>query len=330
MFRKVNFVIILFFFILKGAFSETSVMHLSMSLKTTTIDAEGKQTVVPAKISYSKNGSFYFEALEPEKETFFYDASGCYYISSDGIKTKTDEFFLDLQQTAQDLINYFKNDLGLSESQYKIADNKIQNGYIESVWKFFGEGEYVISRIITQSDSKGRLIKLSMFDGNQNLLAQTHIEKYSTDGKNVFPSKIKTMTYSENEAGDNHLVFTTFLEFSDVDLIKNSIPAYTWQPSMPVYKTDNSSVEKFSGSTSISGILVSGAYKFYKKFITNQDIPGCQFYPTCSHYMADCVKAYGPFGIIKGYDRIKRCNRSEKQRNLYEVREDGRLLDFAK
>jgi putative component of membrane protein insertase Oxa1/YidC/SpoIIIJ protein YidD len=334
MFHKSGFVIFLFFFLIEGAFTETVVMHLSMSLNTTTIEKNGSSTEVPAKINFSKkDNSFSFETLVPEKDTFFYDESGCFYLTPDGTKINTEEYRSDLEQTCSDLLNYFKGDFGLNESQYKIFDNRIQNEYIQSQWKYTGNGEFIIQIIKTLSDKKGRFVQLSMYALNNTLLAQTFIEKYSTDGKVFYPSLIKTFTYNQDADGNNDLVFTTILELSDV---KVSINKFYSDSDFKTFhkKSETSSVyvsePVHSNSDSISGILVTGAYNFYKKFITDQDIPGCLFYPTCSHYMADCIRAYGPAGIIKGYDRIKRCSNSEKARNLYELTQDGRLIDFAK
>lgn len=334
MFHKAKLFSVLFFLLIAGAFAESSVMHLSMSLKTTTIDKDGNTNLVPAKIIYSKKDeSFSFESFFPENEKFYYDSTGCFYQSPDGKIIQADDYRSDLEQTCSDLINYFKSDFGLFESQYKITDNKIQNGLIESKWTCFGNGEFFISTIKSVSDKKGRLTKLSMYDFDNNLMAKTLVDSYASDGKYFYPEKIISYSYTQDEKMTDQLIFTTILEFSDVKLVKSinfSADEKANLNKIPAKTTENITEEKHSNSDSIAGLLVSSAYSFYKKFITDQDIPGCQFYPTCSHYMADCVKAYGIFGIIKGYDRIKRCNRSEKSRNLYDVRSDGRLIDYAK
>jgi putative component of membrane protein insertase Oxa1/YidC/SpoIIIJ protein YidD len=57
-----------------------------------------------------------------------------------------------------------------------------------------------------------------------------------------------------------------------------------------------------------------GLLGFYKKNISSQDGEGCQFYPSCSVYMAVAIKKKGLFmGVLTGLDRITRCNGSNRQ-----------------
>lgn len=49
--------------------------------------------------------------------------------------------------------------------------------------------------------------------------------------------------------------------------------------------------------------------KIYQTFISSQDIPSCNFYPTCSSYAVQAVKKYTPLlGVIMAADRLLRCN----------------------
>ncbi|HPE86095.1 MAG: membrane protein insertion efficiency factor YidD [Bacteroidia bacterium] len=56
-------------------------------------------------------------------------------------------------------------------------------------------------------------------------------------------------------------------------------------------------------------IAISGAFYFYKRFISSQDGSQCSFTPSCSEY---AVLAIEKQGLIKGglnfLDRFSRCN----------------------
>lgn len=55
--------------------------------------------------------------------------------------------------------------------------------------------------------------------------------------------------------------------------------------------------------------LFVGAIGFYRRFISPQDLPACNFVPTCSQFSA---KAIGQLGALRGIlltaDRLQRCN----------------------
>ena len=56
----------------------------------------------------------------------------------------------------------------------------------------------------------------------------------------------------------------------------------------------------------------SGLIGFYKKYISSQDAGSCPYSPSCSVYTHQAIKKYGViFGLIKGFDRLSRCNRHQ-------------------
>ena len=47
---------------------------------------------------------------------------------------------------------------------------------------------------------------------------------------------------------------------------------------------------------------------FYQKFISPAFAPRCKYYPSCSQYTADALKAFGAKGALLGLWRLIRCN----------------------
>ena len=46
----------------------------------------------------------------------------------------------------------------------------------------------------------------------------------------------------------------------------------------------------------------------------------CRFHPTCSEYMLQAIKKYGPSrGVIKGFSRIRKCHPFSKEFGIDEV-----------
>ena len=73
--------------------------------------------------------------------------------------------------------------------------------------------------------------------------------------------------------------------------------------------------------------LFIGAIRFYQRFISPQDLPACNFVPSCSQFSA---KAIGQLGALRGIlltsDRLQRCNSMSTSR--YEVDyKSGMLAD---
>jgi len=56
-------------------------------------------------------------------------------------------------------------------------------------------------------------------------------------------------------------------------------------------------------------MLYTGAFVFYKSFISSQDGSTCSFTPSCSEYAVQAVKKLGLVkGTISFFDRYTRCN----------------------
>jgi len=55
--------------------------------------------------------------------------------------------------------------------------------------------------------------------------------------------------------------------------------------------------------------ILIGLIRGYQKFISPFFAPRCKYYPSCSQYSIDAIRAYGSFqGVIMTVWRILRCN----------------------
>lgn len=55
--------------------------------------------------------------------------------------------------------------------------------------------------------------------------------------------------------------------------------------------------------------LLSGTIRFYQLFISTQDVPVCNFTPSCSQFGIDSLHKFGIIrGILLTSDRLQRCN----------------------
>lgn len=54
--------------------------------------------------------------------------------------------------------------------------------------------------------------------------------------------------------------------------------------------------------------IISGAIKFYQRFISPAFAPRCKYYPSCSQYTIDAITGFGVRGILLGIWRFIRCN----------------------
>ncbi|RKU33427.1 membrane protein insertion efficiency factor YidD [Candidatus Poribacteria bacterium] len=59
-------------------------------------------------------------------------------------------------------------------------------------------------------------------------------------------------------------------------------------------------------------LAATGLIRLYQKFVSSQDVPTCNFQPTCSRFGMGCIQEYGVLrGILLTADRLLRCNGSQ-------------------
>lgn len=73
--------------------------------------------------------------------------------------------------------------------------------------------------------------------------------------------------------------------------------------------------------------VLKGAIRFYQLFISPQDMPVCNFVPSCSQFSAEVI---GRLGILRGVlltsDRLQRCNGISISRYRIDYN-SGRFID---
>ena len=66
--------------------------------------------------------------------------------------------------------------------------------------------------------------------------------------------------------------------------------------------------------------LLIGLIKVYQNTLGILFRGNCRFHPTCSEYMLQAIKKYGPSrGGIKGFSRIRKCHPFSKEFGIDEV-----------
>jgi putative membrane protein insertion efficiency factor len=83
--------------------------------------------------------------------------------------------------------------------------------------------------------------------------------------------------------------------------------------------------------TSEMKLLATGLIRFYQLFISSQDMPVCNFTPSCSQFGMKAIEKYGFFrGVLLTSDRLQRCH-SMTLRNSHQFysfdETTGRLFD---
>jgi putative membrane protein insertion efficiency factor len=74
-------------------------------------------------------------------------------------------------------------------------------------------------------------------------------------------------------------------------------------------------------------LLLIGAIRFYQLFISPQDMPACNFVPSCSQFGAEVIRRLGILrGILLTSDRLQRCNSMSISRYHTDYK-SGKLVD---
>ncbi len=110
------------------------------------------------------------------------------------------------------------------------------------------------------------------------------------------------------------------------DLFSQLVAAATQQLSAP--QSSSASVTTFwekSGPAQLGYLILSS----YQQVISSQDVPACNFYPSCSHFAQDALTHTGfPKNLLLISDRLQRCNGLPGKTSLYPfLPEKGRYYD---
>jgi len=75
------------------------------------------------------------------------------------------------------------------------------------------------------------------------------------------------------------------------------------------------------------GSLLKGAIRFYQVFISSQDMPVCNFVPSCSQFGMEAISRLGVVrGVLLTSDRLQRCNGVSTSRYQMDYN-SGKLID---
>jgi len=88
--------------------------------------------------------------------------------------------------------------------------------------------------------------------------------------------------------------------------------------------------KNFRGTSEVK-LFGMGLIRFYQLFISTQDMPVCNFTPSCSQFGMQSIRKYGFFrGVLLASDRLQRCHSSSRRYfSLYYALDEGtgRLFD---
>lgn len=306
-----------------------------------TVRVSGKQDeTITSTMSYlSFPYEFIYEITSPQKQYVFCVGADCYIYDTEVKKCIPIEDDLGIvKQTAADMLNWFKEDFGLSNAGYKVTETHTEKDSCVSCWKYVHKKTQPITKVVIRSKAGGQFTSLQMFTKDDFLFAETTLADYTCSGTTYFPQSITTDTFQEDGSKT-----TVLLQFHNVQIgrhieLPQEARSLVHQTQIISADTDRDcyiNAQKKAHSISKSNIegnsilsmCVFGAYSFYKEFITNQDMSNCPYYPTCSQYALQAIQKNGLLGIIQSYERLKRCNYAEHKRDIYPLTDEGKQYD---
>ena len=296
----------------------------SLSLDFTRTEAISSDAVMTGSIVYTASPFFFlFKTTEPAQQVFI-NEDGAFYLEDNAI-VQLEEGSEYLEQICKDFINWFTEDFGLSDSFFVPNERSMENDLVVTQWNYSKKDAHPIDTVMVYSDMSGKIRTLKMFMDLSTLLTQTQIDEYKYFNGRNFPVSITSTTFENNEP-----VLITTLKFSNI-VFNQTDPNGALDPEHDISKlltyTRPSAAVQPTYDVSIPSVLLKTSFKFYKKFITAQDMTNCPFYPSCSQYMVDAVNQNGIFGLIQGLERLKRCTNTEHKRDLYPTLSNGKHYD---
>jgi len=339
--KSIFFLIVTFFFVTAEVYaSSRSIASLSLNFTRTESYSDQTRNSMTGKIIYNRNPYFFiFETEEPLYQLIYENTDGCFLLDGDTVIEISDQKEF-IGQICQDFLNWFKEDYGLSASDFGPSSIWLQDGVTCSRWDYQKNDSHPIDNILVRSDPLGRLIRLDMYQQTEEqnlLLTTTSLNNFSYSAGSFYPTSITTLSYDQSE-----LIMTTLLEFSNVSFNQKETSSHAYEGQSlsvllqllpdkdlsPLQKTENpQSPPQSSYKVSIPSVLANTGFKFYKKFITEQDMSACPFYPSCSQFMMDAISQNGVFGFFQGLERLKRCTSAEHKRDLYPTLSNGKHYD---
>ena len=308
-------------------------------LRTEELLSTGEQSPMTGTIIYNKNPFvFIFQVKTPVVQTLYINEQSAYIFDNDTIYDAFENKDF-LEQTCTDFLNWFKSDYGLEESSFKTGDRWLEQNYVVTQWDCYNFENQPLNKIIVFSDASGRFKRLKMYVNSDSLVTDTSLYDFKTSQGYSYPTTVLSDSYNDGEQ-----FLETTLVFSNVSFVLSKEDLLTVEKLVQ----DNNAVlseypaNDYSASSlfqtpsvpqavtyrvSIPSVLVGASFKFYKKFITSQDMSNCPFYPSCSQFMLEAVSTNGVFGFFQGLERLKRCTATEHKRDQYPTLSNGKHYD---
>ena len=307
--------------------------------RTEELLSDGQQSSMSGTVVYNKNPFvFIFQIKAPVEQTMYINEEGAFLFDNDTVYeiSENKDF---LEQTCSDFLNWFKSDYGLSDSYFKPGDRWLEENKIVSQWDCYNFEDQPLNKVLVYSDTAGRFTRLQMYAEANTLITDTALFEFEAELGYTYPTLIVSTSYDEGSA-----FLETTLGFSNISFVlnqeeHNTIDTLTHEIKslLAQYPSKDLSVasdyiipaapESVSYKVSIPSVITGASFKFYKKFITSQDMSNCPFYPSCSQYMLDAVSANGVLGFFQGLERLRRCTSTEHKRNQYPTLSNGKHYD---
>lgn len=325
-------------FLCTACFSQSkTIRKLQLDFERVEINGAGQKNAISGNLYYKNNPYFFvFNILKPENQVNYINSDGTFFKDSTGIYDFTQGRSI-LNQTCVDILTWFKSDMGLGDSGYAPAISTVEDGLVVTEWQYFRNGAHAIEKVLVTTDSKGNFTNLKMYLASGELYTETKLSDFTKITGYTVPTTIESQTYTNGKP-----YICTILKFSKIKInqIEDAYSEYQAENSSPAKSNEingikNPVVLAISPLSpvfrvSLSSVITNIAYKGYKKFVTKQDNSACPFEPTCSQYMLQAISKYGPAGLIMGLERLKRCNPTEHNANLYDTNKNGKHVDPVK
>lgn len=306
--------------------------------RTEELLSDGQQSSMSGTVVYNKNPFvFIFQIKAPVEQTMYINEEGAFLFDNDTVYeiSENKDF---LEQTCSDFLNWFKSDYGLEESSFKPGDRWLEQNYVVTQWDCYNFENQPLNKIIVYSDASGRFKRLKMYVNSDSLVTDTSLYDFKTSQGYSYPTTILSDSYDNDEPFlETTLVFSNvsfILSKDDLQTVEKLVQDKDIVCEYPVKDLSNGNAlitplvpQAASYKVSIPSVLVGASFKFYKKFITSQDMSNCPFYPSCSQFMLEAVSANGVFGFFQGLERLKRCTATEHKRDQYPTLSNGKHYD---
>ena len=307
--------------------------------RTEELLSSGEQSSMYGTVIYNKNPFvFIFQIKAPVVQTMYINEENAFVFDDDTVYeiSENKDF---LEQTCNDFLNWFKSDYGLAESYFKPGDRWLEQNKIVSQWDCYNYEDQPLSKVIVYSDTAGRFTRLKMYAETNTLITDTALFEFQASQGYSYPTLIVSTSYDEESP-----FLETTLGFSNISFLLNqeelnTLDKITQESKTLLAEYPSKDLSLSSGfvspeapasvsyKVSIPSVLTGASFKFYKKFITSQDMSNCPFYPSCSQYMLDAVSANGVLGFFQGLERLRRCTSTEHKRDQYPTLSNGKHYD---